>query len=209
MIVTPVWRSPAMIARWTGAAPRYVGSSDACTLIMPRRGVASTGSVRIRPYAATTPRSARSAASSARNGSCFSRSGCSTGTPPSIARAFTGASLVFWPRPRGRSGCVTTPTTACADCSSASSEGTANAGVPKKTIRERGHHLPARDILRILRTIRSRFSRAADRRTACRRGDPFRAETPARVARRPRAAVPATRGRGRRGRRARDASRWR
>ncbi len=35
MIVTPVVVSPAITARCTGAAPRYFGSSEACTLIMP------------------------------------------------------------------------------------------------------------------------------------------------------------------------------
>ena len=39
MIVTPVTGSPAITARCTGAAPRYFGSSDACTLIMPSRGM--------------------------------------------------------------------------------------------------------------------------------------------------------------------------
>ena len=49
-----------------------------------------------------------------------------------LARALTGASEVLWPRPRGRSGCVTTPTTVWGEARSrASSDGTANAGVPK------------------------------------------------------------------------------
>ena len=77
------------------------------------------------------------------------RSGWSTGSPASTARAFTGASDSFWPRPRGRSGWVTTPTTVCGEArSSASSDGTAKAGVPKNTIAQRvrrvAHHLPAR-----------------------------------------------------------------
>ena len=41
--------SPAMTARCTGAAPRYRGSSEAWTLIIPSRGIARTASVRILP----------------------------------------------------------------------------------------------------------------------------------------------------------------
>ena len=52
-----------------------------------------------------------------------------------LARVLTGASLVFCPRPRGRSGCVTTATTEWRERSSASSVGTANSGVPKNTTR--------------------------------------------------------------------------
>src|SRR2546425_1117267 len=38
MIVTPVIASPARSAHWTGAAPRWRGSRDACTLMHPRDG---------------------------------------------------------------------------------------------------------------------------------------------------------------------------
>jgi hypothetical protein len=47
----------------------------------------------------------------------------------------TGAGVGFWPRPRGRSGCVTTPTTSCRDVEQLRSVGAAKAGVPKKAIR--------------------------------------------------------------------------
>src|SRR5215471_8917617 len=53
--------------------------------------------------------------------------------PRSIAAALTGDGVTFCPRPRGRSGCVTTAATLYRDDASAVSEGTANAGVPKKT----------------------------------------------------------------------------
>ncbi len=43
MMVTPVSRSPSMIARSIGEAPRHRGSSEACTLTMPSRGRASSG----------------------------------------------------------------------------------------------------------------------------------------------------------------------
>ncbi len=42
MTWTPVTASPAMIARWIGAAPRQRGSSEACRLKQPRRGASST-----------------------------------------------------------------------------------------------------------------------------------------------------------------------
>ena len=35
--------SPAMMARWMGAAPRQRGSSEACTLKQPSRGASRTG----------------------------------------------------------------------------------------------------------------------------------------------------------------------
>src|ERR1051325_8530332 len=46
-----------------------------------------------------------------------------------------GPSLTCRPRPRGRSGCVMTPTTVCDECTRRSSVGTANPGVPKKATR--------------------------------------------------------------------------
>ena len=49
MMVTPVSLSPAMIARWIGAAPRQRGSSEACTLMQPLTGVSSMGRGRINP----------------------------------------------------------------------------------------------------------------------------------------------------------------
>ena len=39
MVVTPVIDSPLAMAHWMGAAPRYFGSNEACTLMMPRRGI--------------------------------------------------------------------------------------------------------------------------------------------------------------------------
>ncbi len=43
MIITPVSASPAMIARWMGAAPRQRGSSEAWMFQHPSRGASSTG----------------------------------------------------------------------------------------------------------------------------------------------------------------------
>src|SRR5438132_1374372 len=64
------------------------------------------------------------------------RSGCSTGTSSASAASFTGGgTAVERERPCGLSGCVTTATTSKPSPSSASSGGTANSGVPKKTTR--------------------------------------------------------------------------
>src|SRR5207249_7001962 len=41
-VVIPVCVSPRMIAHWIGAAPRYLGSSDAWMLIYPLAGVSTT-----------------------------------------------------------------------------------------------------------------------------------------------------------------------
>jgi hypothetical protein len=39
MMVTPVTRSPWIMAQFIGAAPRYLGSRDAWTLIHPNGGM--------------------------------------------------------------------------------------------------------------------------------------------------------------------------
>ena len=49
MIETPVSASPAMIARWIGAAPRQRGKSEAWMLRHPRAVPASTARGRISP----------------------------------------------------------------------------------------------------------------------------------------------------------------
>ena len=43
-VVAPVMSSPAMIARWTGAAPRHAGSSEKCRFTQPCAGMARTSS---------------------------------------------------------------------------------------------------------------------------------------------------------------------
>src|SRR5262245_9281983 len=79
-----------------------------------------------------------SALSAANSGSKSSRSsfaGCSTGRRREAASDFTGPEAICCPRPLGLSGCVITPTTACAEFRRCSSVGTANPGVPKKATR--------------------------------------------------------------------------
>lgn len=53
IIVTPVISSPLMTAHWIGAAPRYFGSRDACTLMHPYFGRSRILFGRICPKAAT------------------------------------------------------------------------------------------------------------------------------------------------------------
>ena len=45
----PVSASPAMIARWIGAAPRQRGNNDACKFTQPSLGADSAPTGRIKP----------------------------------------------------------------------------------------------------------------------------------------------------------------
>ena len=47
--ITPVSLSPAMMARWIGAAPRQRGRSEAWRFRQPWRGASRIGFGRIRP----------------------------------------------------------------------------------------------------------------------------------------------------------------
>ena len=49
MTMTPVSASPAMIARWIGAAPRQRGSSEPCRLKQPSLGASRIGLGSSRP----------------------------------------------------------------------------------------------------------------------------------------------------------------
>jgi len=129
MVVTPVSASPRISAHAIGAAPRYLGRSEAWTLMDPRAGMSRTAVGRIWPKATTTATSARTPRSGSSHRGSRSRSGWSTGTPAATARSFTGGGATCRPRPAGRSGCVTTATTSW-EASSASSVGSAKRGVP-------------------------------------------------------------------------------
>ena len=54
VIVTPVTASPLIIDHWIGAAPRYFGKRDACTLIQSYFGISRIAFGKICPNAATT-----------------------------------------------------------------------------------------------------------------------------------------------------------
>jgi hypothetical protein len=103
---TPVSASPARIARSTGAAPRQRGRSEKCTFTKPSGTAVNSDSGRSCPNATTTPTSAPLAATS--SVTSRARSGVSTRSPSSSAAAFTGLGSVAPPRPRRRSGWVTT-----------------------------------------------------------------------------------------------------
>src|SRR5579862_4075121 len=64
-------------------------------------------------------------------------------SPASMATSFTGDIASAWPRPRGRSGCVTTASILRSGCAIKwRREGTANSGVPQKMIRSGTARLP-------------------------------------------------------------------
>ena len=111
--VTPVSRSPRMIAHWIGAAPRYFGRSDACTFRQPCFGASpaprAAGSCRRRRR-----RRRRARARAARP---TKRRRCA---PMRLHHRHAGGERAHLdrrrrdaprPRPAGLSGCVTTATT--------------------------------------------------------------------------------------------------
>ena len=98
-IVTPVSRSPAMIARSTGAAPRQRGSSDGWTFSQSRSLEQLLGDEHAVAGDDDDP--------APRRGTRSSRSGCSTGIPSRSAASFAGGAAILRPRPGGRSGRVT------------------------------------------------------------------------------------------------------
>ena len=133
MMHTPVSASPARIARSTGAAPRQRGSSEKCTFTNPSGSASSSAGGRIWPNATTTPSSAPARGDLVDD--LARRSGVRTGRPSSLRRGLHRARLGRSPRPRRRSGWVTTNATSWPASSSAWRAGTASSGVPKKTRR--------------------------------------------------------------------------
>src|SRR5580692_11433149 len=76
-----------------------------------------------------------SASTASRPASLRRVAGWATSRPCASAISLTGPARSCRPRPLGRSGWVSTPTTLCRDASSAPSAGTANCGVPAKATR--------------------------------------------------------------------------
>ena len=91
MMQTPVSRSPASIARSTGAAPRQRGSSEKCTFTNPCGTASSSAGGSSCPNATTTPTSAPDAATSSTTSRDFS--GVRTGSPSASAASRTGLGL--------------------------------------------------------------------------------------------------------------------
>src|SRR5215831_3963750 len=102
---------------------------------MPSRGVSRAALGMNCPNATTMPRSARRSRSQASAGSSPICSGWRSGAPSSRAAAATGVGSSIRPRPRGRSGCETTPASVCRVSDNARRAGTANSGVPRNTRR--------------------------------------------------------------------------
>src|SRR5580704_3733990 len=134
MVVAPVTFSPLATAHWIGAAPRYLGSNEACRLRLPHRGRFSIHSGIMRPYATTMMASGWIASRRARKSGLFLIfSGCTTGRPACPARILTGGADGSWSRPRTRSGWVTTNSIVWPAASNCCRVGMANCGVPQKT----------------------------------------------------------------------------
>src|SRR5262245_31313464 len=109
MVVTPVMVSSAIIARAIGAAPRYLGSSDACTLMHPIGGILRTSAGKICPNATTTITSGAISPSLLDNPGSLIDEGVRTGRPTRTPSDLTGdGSACENCRRRGLSGRVTT-----------------------------------------------------------------------------------------------------
>ena len=139
--------------------PRQRGSSEACTLIMPRRGISRNTGGQDLPVGGDDAEVRRERAHLVEEPRLPAVAPvASTARRPVRPRTFTGGGCRRWPRPFGRSGCVTTPTTWCVEARSASSVGTANSGVPRNSTRRRRrvahvHHFPSASACRCRRSI--------------------------------------------------------
>ena len=112
MTDTPVSSSPAKIAAVTGAAPRYLGRREKWQLTHPSGGRLSSSSLRNCPNATTAMTSGFHARICANASGEFTFSGVMHAVMPrEAAYARQGHGVRSRPRPAGRSGCVTTPTT--------------------------------------------------------------------------------------------------
>ncbi len=89
------------------------------------------------PNAQTTTAAGRAAAISTLASISFTRSGWATGNPIARAASATGGAASRRPRPRGRSGRVTTSAGRWGDWASRASTVTAKSDVPRKTVRTR------------------------------------------------------------------------
>ncbi len=106
-VVSPVERSPLIIAQCIGAAPLYFGNNDPCKLNVPKAGMDQTISGSIL-NATTINRSAFNERSSVTKSSSFRLVGCNTFKPFLTAHTFIALSRSFRPRPAGLSATVMT-----------------------------------------------------------------------------------------------------
>ena len=134
MIVTPLFSSPLITAHWIGAAPLYLGKSEACTLTQPNLGSSRISLLRIWPNAATTIMSGASSRRRATASGRLTLTGENTGIPHLSAHSCTGVLITPRPRPLGLSGCVTARLTSQPFLIIVSSTSAARSGVPINTI---------------------------------------------------------------------------
>ena len=135
IVVTPVSLSPFSTDHWIGAAPLYLGRSDAWTFTQPYWGISNISFGNIFPYATTHIISGFKDFISFINSSFFfTFSGWNTGKFFSIANSLTGVAIIFIPLPFGLSTFVTTAKMSCPALYIASNESLAKSGVPIKTI---------------------------------------------------------------------------
>ncbi len=136
-VVTPVSDSPFITAQLIGAAPRYLGKMEPCRLNAPFEACVYTFGGRMR-YATTAITSGLSSPTASAKASSFTDSGCKMVSMPRASASFlTGVGVTFCPRPRSRSGPVTTAIGVYPASQSFFSDGTANSGVPMKRMRIR------------------------------------------------------------------------
>ena len=127
--LTPVYSSPAMIARSIGAAPRQRGSSDGCTFSIDHSE--SSGSRINWPKAQTAIASGRAARIRSSAAASFTSPACSSSISSSRAATATGGGPLWRPRPFGRSGGVTTRAGRCGESARRRSSVAANSEVPR------------------------------------------------------------------------------
>ena len=134
IVVTPDSLSPFMTAHWMGAAPRYMGSKEAWTLIHPYFGSSKISFGMICPKATTTTTSGFNSLSFSSHWASRIFTGWYTGIPAARAVSFTGGICMAFPRPFGLSGWENTACTLYRPASiKACSVPTAKSGVPINT----------------------------------------------------------------------------
>ena len=154
---TPVLSSPARMARSTGAAPRQRGRSEKCRFTI---GTCRSTSARMSvPKAKTTPSSTFASRTSATR--------LETGSPSSSAHCFTGVGASALPRPRRRSGAVTTSATSWPASCRARKKPTATSGVPRKASLVTGRDQKAPGQASRLASAEPENARARRTRMAC------------------------------------------
>ena len=104
IIVTPVTVSPGTSDQGMGAAPRYLGKREACTLRHPCGGISRIARGRIWPKATTTRTSGLIRRRWSTTSGFWIFTGWMTGRPASSATCLMAGFWSCFPRPAGRSG---------------------------------------------------------------------------------------------------------